>query len=196
MRLRVQTRVKEMMTHNQIHEQLADYVLGTLAPGQSDEVIEHVAGCAECRRAIQEERAIGERVRGTLNAVTRPDAAQLRRLMPQVARRSARGKGATTWTNRLAPVMALLLLAAGTLMINRSEAKRPMSFFMAATATATSTNTPTATVSRESGGDAAAEQAFVSMPTSPAEIAPAAPSMPAPVPQPTPVAAINQMAVN
>lgn len=189
------------MTHHEIHQQLPDYVLGLLTPGQADEVTEHLAACADCRDSVHGEREIGTLVRHTLGITTQSDPTRLRQLMPAIPQRSRQGKIATAWAGRLAPALVLLLLIVGGLLLNAPDSERPLSFFAAATATATSTNTPTATIAQEassmdaqtpllsqsSSGAMATYQAGSPGPTI---------AVPAPPQPPTPVAALNQMATN
>lgn len=137
------------MTHQEIHEQLPDYVLGLLTPLQTTEVTQHLAGCARCRQMVHGQREIGKLVRRTIHASTRPDPAQLRQLMPPVPQKRSRNPIAANWTTRLAPALVLLLVIVGSLLMTVPESKRPMSIFFVATATATSTTTPTATVAQD-----------------------------------------------
>lgn len=201
MRLNGSSRVRTIMTHYEIHQQLTNYVLGLLKPGQADEVAKHLAVCADCRRSVHGEREIGKLVRETLSITTRSDPARLRRLMPPVPQQSRQGKIAATWSGRLAPALVLLLVIMGGLLLNAPDSERPLSFFTAATATATSTNTPTATIAQETSNMDAHTPVFsqenvVEAPTY--QVGSPGPTLtvPAPPQPPTPVAAINQMATN
>lgn len=190
-----------MMTHQEINQRLPDYVLGLLTPGQSDEVADHLAGCSECRQLVLSEREIGALVRSTLNVTTRPDTARLQRLMPPLPQQPRWGKISTNWANRLAPALVVLSIIVGSFLIAAPESKRPMSFFIGATATATSTNTPTATIAQETSSQSADAPAVLqrsangiinSAAGSPAPVYGA----PAPLQSPTPAAAGSQMAAN
>jgi len=192
------------MTHKEIRQQLPDYVLGLLTPGQTDEVTEHLAGCAVCRRVVLGEREIGALVRGTLNVTTRPDAARMSQLMPPmppVPQQSRRGKIGKNWTGRLVPALVVLFVILGSLLMSAPESKRPMSLFNVATATATSTNTPTATIAQETGHNsvhtsAVSDRSSIGIPAHTAESLAVVLTAPAPPPSPTPVAANSQMAAN
>lgn len=192
------------MTHKEIHQQLPDYVLGLLTPGQTDEVAEHLAGCAACRRVVLGEREIGALVRGTLNVTTRPDAARMSQLMPPmppVPQQSGRGKIGKNWTGRLVPALVVLFVILGSLLMSAPESKRPMSLFNVATATATSTNTPTATIAQETGRNsvhtsAVSDRSSNGIPAQTAESVAAVLTAPAPLLSPTPVVANSQMAAN
>lgn len=190
-----------MMTHKEIHQQLPDYVLGMLTPGQAHEVTEHLAGCATCRQTVLGEREIGALVRDALKVTTRPDKARISQFMPHVVQRPRQKKIVTNWTNRLVPALVVLFVILGSLLMSAPESKRPMSLFIRATATATSTNTPTATIAQESGSkhidkSVASDRSSTGMPTFAAGSP--APALAAPVPllSPTPVVVNQQMATN
>jgi anti-sigma factor RsiW len=189
------------MMHKDIHQQLPDYVLGLLSPGQTDEVTEHLVGCAACRRVVLGEREIGALVRGTLNVTTRPEAARMSQLMPPVPQQSGQGKIGKNWTGRLVPALVVLFVILGSLLISAPESKRPMSLFNIATATATSTNTPTATIAQETGHNgvhtsAVSDRSSIGIPAHAAESPAPVPAAPAPLLSPTPVVANSQMAAN
>lgn len=184
------------MTHQEIHERLPDYVLGLLTPLQTTEVTQHLAGCARCRQMVHGQREIGNLVRETINAATRPDPAQLRQLMPPVPQKRSRNGIAANWTTRLAPALVLLLVIVGSLLMTAPDSKRPMSIFFAATATATSTNTPTATAAQDLSQFSDPAPAILARSankiTAPA-IKPAVQVLaaPAPLQSPTPIAVIS-----
>jgi anti-sigma factor RsiW len=189
------------MTHQEISEQLSDYVLGLLTPGQADEMAQHLAGCATCRQRVYGEREVGLIVRETLHAATRPDSAQLHQLMPPIPQKKRPGEISANWTVRLAPALVLLVIIVGGLILTAPESKRSMSIFFAATATATSTNTPTATVVQDIRGDnidtGSITKRFAGD-TLPYETEPLIQIVAAPVPlqSPTPVAAISNTTTN
>jgi anti-sigma factor RsiW len=196
LRLNEKLGVKRVMTHQEIHERLPDYVLGVLTPLQATEVTQHLAGCARCRQTVHGQRAIGALVRESINSATRPDPAQLRQLMPPIPQKISRNGIAANWTTRLAPALLLLLVIVGSLLMTAPESKRPMSIFFAATATATSTNTPTATVAQDVSRFS--DDALVIMVDSASKLSapavePAVEIVAAPVPlqSPTPIAVIS-----
>ena len=189
------------MTHQEIHEQLSDYILGLLTPGQENEMAQHLAGCAACRQRAHDEREIGTIVRETLQAATRPDPMQLRQLMPPVPQKKRSGGIAANWTSRLAPALVLLVIIVSSLILTAQESKRSMSIFFASTATATSTNTPTATVTQDIRSNInettpISEKVEGDLPLN--EIKPHVQVVAAPVPlqSPTPVAAIGNTTTN
>lgn len=187
-------RVKRMMTHKEIHNQLPDYVLGLLTPGQAHEVTEHLAGCATCRQTVLGEREIGALVRDALKVTTRPDKARMSQFMPHVVRQSRQRKIVTNWTNRLVPALVVLFVILGSLLMRAPESKRPMSLFIRATATATSTNTPTATIAQESGSShidksVVSDRSSTGMPTYAAGSPAVGVAAPVPLLSPTPVVA-------
>jgi hypothetical protein len=189
------------MTHQEIHEQLSDYILGLLTPGQENEMAQHLAGCAACRQRAHDEREIGTIVRETLQAATRPDPMQLRQLMPPVPQKKRSGGIAANWKSRLAPALVLLVIIVSSLILTAPESKRSMSIFFASTATVTSTNTPTATVTQDIRGinnetTPISEKVEGDLPLN--EIKPHVQVVAAPVPlqSPTPVAAIGNTTTN
>jgi anti-sigma factor RsiW len=189
------------MRHKEIHQQLPDYVLGLLTPGQAQEVTQHLADCTACRRMVQGEREVAVRVRDTLNAATRPDAARLSQLIPPVPQKRSRSGISANWTTRLAPALVLLFVIVGSLLMSALDSRRPMSFFFAATATATSTNTPTATVAQESSHDISGAPVISERFTAGLDASDTAPPVqvvtaPAPLHSPTPVAAARQTATH
>jgi anti-sigma factor RsiW len=189
------------LTHEEIHEQLPDFVLDLLAPRQAEEIAEHLVECAACRNAVLREREIGALVRSTLNASTRPDAARLRQLMPPVPRQKRNSRDRATWTARLAPALVVVAFILGSFLMSAPESERPMPLFGGVTATATSTNTPTATIASHIGSAeiqtaADAEDSSLAVPISVIESP--APDLAGPVPHlsPTPVAASSEIAAN
>jgi anti-sigma factor RsiW len=192
--------VHENMTHQDIREQLPDYVLGLLAPCQAEQIADHLAGCAACRDAVLGEREVGALVRSTLNATTRPDAVRLRQLMPPAPRHKLTNRGSGTWTIRMAPVLVVVAFILGSFLISAPDPERPMSLFGGVTATATSTNTPTATIARHSRDAdeqtaAGAEDSSLAIPVSVIE-SPVPDAPPAPLLSPTPIVASSQIAAN
>lgn len=189
------------MTHSEIYQQLPDYALGLLSPVQANEIAAHLEGCPACRAAVLNERHIGELVRATLSATTRPDPAHLHRLMPPVPQQTRRSVLGTYWTRRLAPALVVLALVLGSFFLSAPQTKRSMSLFDVATATATSTNTPTATIAQQNvsaGSQAPVNTGAKKMMTKDAVLESPAPLMAAPVPpqSPTPVAAVSEIAAN
>ncbi|MFL7838285.1 MAG: anti-sigma factor family protein [Candidatus Promineifilaceae bacterium] len=189
------------MTHQEIHEQLPDYVLGLLTPDRANEVAQHIAGCTTCLRKVHDEREIGALVREALNTATRPDTAQLRQLMPPIPQKKHPRGTTANWTTRLAPALILLVVILGSLLMTAPESKRSMSIFFATTATATSTNTPTATVVQNSRGDdnitPAVTERFVSdLPAYESEPVVQVIAAPAPLHSPTPIAAVSSTTTN
>lgn len=159
------------MIHEEVEQKLQDYVLGLLPPATTEEMAHHVATCSACRRAVQEERAVGELVRSTLSCTARIDESRLRSLkppMPWLARRQGIAAG---WTARLAPALMLLLLLAGTFVVLATDSERSMPLFIPATATTVSTHTPTATIAQQASSDAtfvAIQEAGLGTKTTPA----------------------------
>ncbi|MFZ0544920.1 MAG: zf-HC2 domain-containing protein [Candidatus Promineifilaceae bacterium] len=70
-----------------IQDKITDYILDTLPAGEKQAVTRHIAGCLQCRRAVEQEREIGRLVHHTLSAVTRPNHERLSTLMPAIPQR-------------------------------------------------------------------------------------------------------------
>jgi anti-sigma factor RsiW len=79
-----------LLKSNHIQHNLSDFVLDLLPVEEKQRVIHHIAGCADCRAAVQRERQIGRLIYGALNAATRPEPNQFQALMPAIpSRRSS-----------------------------------------------------------------------------------------------------------
>jgi anti-sigma factor RsiW len=187
------------MTHEDISRRIPDYVLGLLSARQLGEVEHHVAHCPDCRRLVRREKRVGQLVRLTINAATRPDATRLQRLMPAIPhRRQSVVWHSQGWPKQLAPVLLLLLLAFGGFILQRTlpEGSVPAFVVTAHAATATTTNTPTATLAQSSPPKSAGHEPFdvqVNTAVGPAMPLPSPDSeqpLATPGPLPTPVAAI------
>lgn len=136
------------------HPQLSNYVLGLLSVQERQQVEQHIAQCAHCRHALEQERMIGAAVRETVAAVAQPSALRLHQLMPVPPARRPR----TAWRPEinwqlfsagltvLKPVAALavvMMLLFGSLSLDSAPYTA-----VAATTTATSTTAPTATLAQ------------------------------------------------
>jgi anti-sigma factor RsiW len=189
-RLNCKGRVKRDMTHQEIRRRLPDYVLGLLAPEQANQILDHMAGCAACRRIVQDEREIGQMVRQTLSVATHPDPARLRQLMPPPPGKIRQVGTGAGWVRSLAPALVVLLLIVGAVMMQSPASRRPLPAIVPATATATTTNTPTATIAQGVAIPAGPLPAAWSDQTS------SGPVWPSPANVPTPTATEIYMASN
>ncbi len=189
MRIYWKRRVKRAMTHQQIRKQLPDYALGLLTPIQANEVMEHLSSCAACCQLVHREREIGELVRTTINAATRPDPARLSQLMPPPPHSGQWGIG-TNLTGRLAPALVMLAIIVSVILFYSPESQRPFPAFVPVTATATTTNTPTATITQRAV-DQFQTVPTAALPASHEKAVDLISALPTPYLSPTPVAANN-----
>ncbi len=138
------------MKHDDILHQIPDYVLGLLSPRQLSVVERHVAHCTVCQQSMARERKLGQLVRSTVAIATKPDSAQVQRLMPAIPQRRRSGLILHGWQKQFAPVMLILLLILGGFMVNKMlpAGSAPSLVATAHAATATSTYTPTATIAQ------------------------------------------------
>ena len=201
LRLISDLRVKRMMTHQEVHQQLPDYVLGLLSPQQADDVAQHLVVCTKCQQEASAERDLENMIRQTLNIATQPEGTRLKDLRPTIPSRRARQWLPNPARWHLAPAVGLLLLIAGLLFLGAPNPQQPFSLMAPATATATSTNTPTATIAQEPGSDPRDKQdleheAELLSPILPQTNPVPLPSAPSVNPQPTPIAALNTLAAN
>lgn len=76
-----------LLKRNHIQHKISDFVLDLLPLEEKEVVSRHIAGCPECRQAVQRERQIGRLIHNTLNSATRPQLNQLQSLMPPIPTR-------------------------------------------------------------------------------------------------------------
>lgn len=138
------------MTHDDILRQIPDYALGLLTPRQLSAVEHHVAHCISCQQSVARERKLGQLVRSTVDVATKPDSANVRRLMPTIPQQRQSGLILHGWQKQFAPVILILLLIFGGIMLNKMLPAGSAPFLVATAhaATATSTYTPTATMAQ------------------------------------------------
>ena len=185
----------QVMKHEQIAQQLPDYVLGLLPLSQRHDVERHTAVCPDCRQALQAERRLSLAVRSTLQSVTQPDGGRLSQLMPKPPRRRS-SFVQFIWQKQLAPVCLLLLFLGSFGLRWSNEPSRgwlvPSATHLAITATYTSS--PTATLSEATEAwPGKAETAPISTRAT-TEPAPALAITPAPIA--TPIAALSVLRSN
>ncbi len=75
------------LNNNHIQHKISDFVLDLLPAGEKQQVARHIAGCADCRQTVQQERQIGRLITNTLNKATRPQPNHLQALMPSIPSR-------------------------------------------------------------------------------------------------------------
>jgi hypothetical protein len=126
---------------------LADYVLDLLPGEERWRVEQHVAGCPQCRLALQQERRVGPAVRSTLAAATRPPAGMLSPRMPVTSRpavglRPILGRLQPATARPLAPLMALTLV----ILIFLGAVGRPLGANTSPLTSPSPTTQPTATL--------------------------------------------------
>ena len=191
-----------MMTHEELRQQLPDYALNLLPPGQLNLVERHIAGCSSCRQAVGREREVGYLVQNTINGLTQLDSGRLRALMPDPPQKRRAPWNHHGWQRQFAPVMLILTLLFGALLTQRSGPSGGLPGFVttAHAATATSTNTPTATAVQALTEKQAAQELVEMEP----EINQDSKPMPSnvlqhpantPEPLPTPLASVRQLLV-
>lgn len=122
---------------------IPDYVLDLLGREEQRTVSSHVAACRRCQLAVRRERQILFAVRDTFSSATRPDAARLRALRPEMPR-----SGSTILPlmhKPLAATLLLLLVILGSLALQtrRNESLWSTTAPGVYAATASATNTPT-----------------------------------------------------
>ncbi|MCA9975030.1 MAG: zf-HC2 domain-containing protein [Anaerolineae bacterium] len=71
-----------MMNEQHVTTQISDYVLGLLAAQARRDVERHMAHCEMCRAALQQERALVQLVRETLDEAIRPNPVRLQQFTP------------------------------------------------------------------------------------------------------------------
>jgi hypothetical protein len=161
-----------------------------------------VSHCAACRQAMTRERKLVQLVRSTVNVATKPDAAQLRSLMPAVPQQRRSGSILSGWQKQLAPALLIFLLSLGGFMLNSMLPARSMPSFVATAhaATATSTNTPTATIVQSMPANNSLDHFSEVTESTASSVAVPVPfpgsgrPLETPDPLPTPIAAVGQSA--
>ncbi len=138
------------MMHDLYRKQLSDYVLGMLDSAEISALENHLLTCPDCRTALERERSIGSRVRGTLTAIPAPNHARMMRLMPPAPTAATRTAYGTPWQRAFAFVMAFVALITANIGMQFQDTfgpvtASPMPAYVLSTATATGAPTATAT---------------------------------------------------
>ncbi|HXY03504.1 MAG TPA: anti-sigma factor [Terriglobales bacterium] len=124
-----------MKTHEQFADDLALYALGELTGATQDDLEQHIAGCAACRRELQ-------MLRGDLGLLAlsssgpQPPARNKERLMrsiaaePRTGLHAARTLQRSLWATLIPAFAALaLLVLAAALLLNRSDLQNQVATF-------------------------------------------------------------------
>lgn len=167
---------------------IPDYVLELLPPAESDRVAHHLARCQECHQAMASERELSRSVQRTLRAVSAPDRAKLRQLIPASPARPKWTASQLFLSPGWAAVGLLLLVAFGAIGLYLNQ--QPVSWtFEQPTVGSTAvllTDTPTQTATRNIAAtvdfEALAPGSAASPPTSVQHVAPEIRPVLAPVP--------------
>jgi anti-sigma factor RsiW len=108
-----------MTNHDLWTTRLSEYLDGELPEDESSAVAQHVAGCAECRRALAELRDVVSRARTVV------DTAPAHDLWPQVAWRiRTRRRFSFTLPQLVAASLALMMLSGGMVWLARLGGER------------------------------------------------------------------------
>lgn len=139
-------------TASHVTNSISDYVLELLPEEDRRQFLRHIAGCALCRRSVQQERKIGEALQSTLTIVGRPNPARLKQLMPSLPTSRPGTLTNLSWQKQLAVACLILLMILGSLTLeigrrhNVWPGAAPTSRHTSVAITDTPTQTATSTV--------------------------------------------------
>lgn len=104
------------MDSTHIQHQITEYVLDLLPAEEKQAAAHHIAGCDQCRQAVQQERELGRLVHSTINSATTAQPGRLQSLMPAIPDRRSPVPALLAplrrWDTRRQWAIACLLLVA------------------------------------------------------------------------------------